>query len=202
MVSRRPRTGFTAVTSAARLQLCTVDETSEDRRRHIAALLAFAPTVVRSGGRMRLRFDHGPTALWLNEVLPAGDVALIGMTSDSGTIEVANPQIVLGRYGFRDGRWTFGQGTAAAVCVARGAMQAAGTLNGHGLKIACPTVPMMLTLVAVLSRLQITAHPTEGDPRAAVSASEVPVLLERLGIAEVAEEYRRLRKPNTMGTNQ
>lgn len=199
---RRPKTGFTAVTSSLRLQLCTVNESPEDRRRHIAALLAFAPTVVRYGSRMRLRFEHGPTALWLNEILPADDVELIGITEDGGTIEVLNPQIVLGRYGFRDGRWTFGQGAAAAVCVSRGALQAAGTLNGHGLKVACPNVPMMLTLVAALSRLQITAHPTDGDPRVAVGASEVPVLLARLGIAEVAEEYRHLRKPNTMGTNQ
>ena len=74
---RRPRpTDFSAVTWAARLHLCAVDEEPEVRRRHIAALLAFTPTVVRVDTRMRIRFEHGATALWLTQVLAHKDVAL------------------------------------------------------------------------------------------------------------------------------
>ena len=106
---------------------------------------------------------------------------------------------MLGRYGFRDGRWVFGQGVNAALGISRGAVHAAGTFNGHGLKVACPSAPMMLTLTAVMSRLGITAKPTEGDPRAAIAPADVPAALDRLGIADVAAQYRRLRETNVMG---
>lgn len=197
---RRPRhTNFSPVTSAARLHLCAVGEDPEVRLRHVAALLAFTPTVRRIGSRMRIRFEHGPTALWLTEALANADVDLIDVGGDGGTVEVAQPQIVLGRYGFRDGRWVFGQGVNAALGISRGAVHAAGVFNGHGLKVACPSAPMMLTLTAVMSRLGITAKPTDGDPRAAIAPADVPGALEQLGVAEVAAEYRRLRETNSMG---
>lgn len=198
---RRPqrRSTFASLTSSARLHLCAVAAEPEVRARHAAALLAFTPTVRRIGTRMRIRFDHGPTALWLTEVLANKDVNLIDVGGDGGTVEVLNPQIVLGRYGFRDGRWVFGQGMTAALGISRGAVHAAGVFNGHGLKVACPSAPMMLTLTAVMSRLGINAKPTEGDPRAAIAPADVPGALEQLGVAEVAAEYRRLRETNSMG---
>lgn len=106
---------------------------------------------------------------------------------------------MLGRYGFRDGRWFFGQGMAAAEGVSRGAVHAAGVFNGHGLKVACPSAPMMLTLTAVLARLGINAKLTEGEPRAAIAPADVPAALEQLGIAAVVEEYRRIRVTKTSG---
>jgi len=197
---RQPRhTNFSPVTSSTRLHLCAVAEDPEVRLRHVAALLAFTPTVRRIGSRMRIRFEHGPTALWLTEALANKDVELIDVGGDGGTVEVTNPQIVLGRYGFREGRWVFGQGVNAALGISRGAVHAAGTFNGHGLKVACPSAPMMLTLTAVMSRLGITAKPTEGDPRAAITPADVPAALDRLGIAEVAAQYRRLRETSVMG---
>ena len=57
----------------------------------------------------------------------------------------------------------------------------------------------MLTLTAVMSRLGINAKPTDGEPRAAIGAGDVASALDRLGIAEVAAEYRRLRDANVMG---
>lgn len=197
---RQPRSvGFASVNSLARLHLCAVAEDSEVRGRHIAALLAFTPTVVRSSNRMRITFAHGPTALWLSEVLAHKDVDLAEVGGDGGVVVITNPQIVLGRYGFRDGRWVFGQGMTAALGISRGAVHAAGVFNGHGLKVACPSAPMMLTLTAVMSRLGITAKPTDGDPRAAIAPADVPGALEQLGVAEVAAEYRRLRETNSMG---
>ena len=197
---RQPRdTTYSTVMASTRLHLCAVAETPEVRVRHIAALLAFTPTVHRVGNRLRIQFEHGPTAMWLTEVLSNKDVQLLEVGGNGGTVEIATPQIVLGRYGFRDGRWVFGQGMAAAEGISRGAVHAAGTFNGHGLKVACPSAPMMLTLTAVMSRLGINAKPTEGDPRAAIAPADVPTALEQLGIAAVAEEYRRLRETNTMG---
>ncbi len=197
---RPPRsTTYSSLTASMRLHLCSVVEEPEVRGRHAAALLAFTPTVRRIGTRMRIRFEHGPTALWLTETLSSKDVTLIEVGGDGGTVEVVNPQIVLGRYGFRDGRWVFGQGRAATLGISRGAVHAAGVFNGHGLKVACPSAPMMLTLTAVMSRLGITAKPTEGEPRASIAPADVPTALEQLGAAGVAGEYRRLRETNLMG---
>lgn len=197
---RRPRpTGFTSLTASARLHLCAVAEDPDVRARHVAALLAFTPSARKVGARLRIRFEHGPTAMWVSEAIAHKDVELVDVGGDGGTVEVSNPQIVLGRYGFRGDRWVFGQGAAAALGISRGAVHAAGSFNGHGLKVACPSAPMMLTLTAVLSRLGINAKPTEGDPRAAIAPAEVPAALERLGIAEVAAQYRRLRETNVMG---
>lgn len=194
----RPRrtlrqSGFASVTAAARLHLCAVPENPEVRLRHIAALLAFTPTIQRFSNRMRIRFDHGPTALWLSETLSNKDVTLVDVGRDGGAVEVINPQIVLGRYGFREGRWVFGQGLTAAEGISRGAVHAAGVFNGHGMKVACPSPAMMLTLAAVMSRLGIKVRPTIGEPRAAVSAGDVPSALARLGIPDVADEYQQIR---------
>jgi hypothetical protein len=189
---RRPRCLSDAewVTSAIRLQLCAVAETPEVQTRHLAALLAFTPTVVRVGNEMRVRFEHGPTALWLTQTMARRDVELVDVGCDGGTVVVLNPQILLGRYGFREGRWVFGQGTDAALGISRGAVHAAATFNRHGMKVACPNAPMMLTLTAVMSRLGINAKPTDGEPRAAISAGDVPGALARLGVPEVAAQYR------------
>lgn len=198
---RRPPRGstFASLTAGMRLHLCSVAEDPEVRARHTAALMAFTPTVRRVGTRMRIRFEHGPTALWLTETLANKDATLIEVGGDGGTVEVLNPQIVLGRYGFREGRWVFGQGRAATLGISRGAVHAAGVFNGHGLKVACPSAPMMLTLTAVMSRLGIAARPTEGEPRAAIAPADVPAALEQLGVAEVAAQYRRLRETKAMG---
>ena len=189
---------FAAVGAAARLHLCAVTEDPEVRTRHVAALLAFTPTVHRLSTRMLISFEHGPTALWVSEVLDK-DAVLLELSPSRGVVEVVNPQIVLGRYGFRGGRWVFGRGVGAALGISRGAVHAAGVFNGHGLKVGCPTAPMMLTLTAVMARLGINAKPTEGEPRAAISASDVPAALDRLGIAEVTAQYRGLRETNVMG---
>ena len=197
---RQPRpTSYAAVTAAARLHLCAVSEEPDVRARHVGALLAFTPTARRIGTRMRIHFEHGPTALWLTEALANADVELLDVGGSGGTVEVTNPQIVLGRYGFREGRWVFGQGMAAALGISRGAVHAAGVINGHGLKVACPSAPMMLTLTAVMSRLGIAAKPTDGSPRTAIAPADVAVALEQLGIADVAGVYRRLREANVMG---
>ncbi|OOK65342.1 hypothetical protein BZL29_7714 [Mycobacterium kansasii] len=193
---RRPRPqsqDFASVVSATRLQLCAVREDPETRTRHVAAVLAFTP-IDRLGQRMRIHFDDGPTALWVAQALAHKDAELVDVGADGGTIIIANPQTVLGRYGFRDGRWLFGQGMPAAVGVSRGAVHAAANFNRQGMKVACPSASMMLTLIAVLSRLGIHAKPTDGHPRAAVGPGRVPQALARLGIAEVGAQYRRLRE--------
>lgn len=192
---RRPRThDFAPLVSAVRLHLCAVAEAPEVRARHVAALLAFTPTAERMGHGMRIRFDDGPTALWLTQTIAHKDVELIEVGGDGGIVDVSNPQFVLGRYGFRDGRWVFGQGPAAAMGISRGAVHAAANFNRQGMKIACPNAPVMLTLTAVLSRLGIRAKPTDGEPRAAVRPGDVPEALRRLGIAAVGAQYRRLRE--------
>uniref|UniRef100_A0A5Q5BST3 Uncharacterized protein n=2 Tax=unclassified Mycobacterium TaxID=2642494 RepID=A0A5Q5BST3_MYCSS len=198
--SKSPRpTGFASVTASARLHLCAVDEEPAVRTCHVAAVLAFTPGVRHAGDRMQVQFDHGPTAMWVYQELAHKDVALVNVGHDGGTVEVRNPQIVLGRHGFRGGRWMFGHGMPAALGISRGALHAAGSFARTGLKVACPSTPMLLKLIAVMSRLGIEAKPTEFSPRAAIAPAEVPAALERLGVADVAAQYRLLRETNVMG---
>lgn len=192
---RRPRiTDFSAVTSAARLHLCAVTEAPEVRQRHIAALLAFTPTVVRLENRMQIQFEHGATALWLTQAIAHRDVTLVDVRADGATLTISNPQILLGRYGFRDGRWVFGLSPDAALGVSRGAVHAAATFDRRNIEVLCPSAPMMLTLTAVMARLGIKAQPCAGEPRAMVSAGEASGALERLGIADVGAQYQALRE--------
>src|SRR6202171_2818115 len=107
---RRPRPAnreFAKVVAAARLQLCAVSEPAEVRAHHVAALLAWTERVARVESQMVVRFDHGPTALWLTQALASPDAELVDVGGDGGSVCVRNPQIVLGRYGYRDGRWVF-----------------------------------------------------------------------------------------------
>jgi hypothetical protein len=187
---RRRVSDFGAVDVAARLQLCALPEVLAVRSRHVAALLAFTPTVTRTRECVRIRVAHGPTAYWLAQELAHRDVELVDVDGSGGTVEVRNPQIVLGGYGFREGRWIFGRGPDAALGMCRGAVHAAAYFNGHGMKVVCPSAPMMLTLTAVLSRLGIDATPTGGQPRAAIGRGDVGRALERLGVGEVAGQYR------------
>lgn len=190
---RNPNTAeFARMGNTARLHLCQGAEDSDVRARHIAALLAFTPTVLRSGNRMQITFEHGPTARWVAESLSHRDVVLTEARSAGGVVEVVNPQIVLGRHGFREGRWVFGQGMAAALGISCGAVHAAVTFNHQGMKVACPNPTMMLTLTAAMTRLGIEVRPMEGKPRAAVSPGDVPDALRRLGIAETAKTYQRI----------
>jgi hypothetical protein len=183
--------GFAAVLSAARLHLCAMLEEPEVGMRHAAALVAFTPTVWREGNWMRIRFEHGPTALWLSETLAEKGVELIDVDGDGATVAVPNPRIALRPYGFCESRWVFGRGLDAALGISRGAVHAAAAFNRRGMKVACPSGPMMLTLTAAMARLHISAKPTDGEPRAAVGAHEVAGALARLGIADVGAHYRR-----------
>ena len=188
---------FASVAARTRLELCSVDEPCEVRSQHVGALLAWSPHVQRIGTYMVLRFEHGPTALWLTQVLGSPDAELVAVGGDGGTVCVQNPQTVLGRYGYRDGRWMFGRGCDAALGIGRGAVHAAGVFDRRGLRVPCPTAAMMLTLTAVLARLGIKAKPTGGQPRAMVTAADIPDTLARLGVsAEAAGQYRRLRDSN------
>lgn len=192
--SRQPRlVGFASVENAARLHLCAVAEDAKVRARHIGALLAFTSAVTRIGSRMQMTFAHGPTALWVSEVLAHKGVELVEVGGDGGVVVITNPQTVLGHYGFREGRWQFGLGMDAALGISRGAVHAAGAFTKQGLTVACPSASLMLTLTAVLTRLEIKAKPMEGEPRAAIAAGDVPAALRRLGIAGIADEYQRLR---------
>ena len=188
---------FAPVAARTRLELCSVPEPSEVRVHHVAGLLAWSPHVQRSGTHMVLRFEHGPTAMWLTQVLASPDAELVAVGGDGGTVYVRNPQTVLGRYGYRDGRWMLGRGCDAALGISRGAVHAAGVFDRRGLRVVCPTAAMMLTLTAVLARLGIRAKPTGGQPRAAVTAAYIPDTLARLGIgAAAAGLYQRLREVN------
>lgn len=196
---------FIALTSAARLHLCSVPESPEVRLRHMGALLAWTTPLRDAGGnRTLLRFRHGPTAMWVAERLASPDAELLEVGGDGGVVAVVNPQRVLGPFGFRDGRWLFGQGKPAvgipaAEGVVRGAVHAAGVLHRNGLRVSCPTLGAMLTLTAMFARLGIQATPHDGDPVVAVKANAVEGTLARLGIPEVGDRYRHLRDMSTAG---
>lgn len=175
-----------------RLQLCALTEPADLKVQHVAGLLAWTPHVERAGTQMVIRFDHGPTALWLAQALAGPDVELVDVDGDGGSLRVQNPQIVLGRYGYRGGRWMFGQGITVALGIVRGAVHAAGKFDRHGLRVECPSVAMMLMLTALLARLGVKAKPASETPCALVSAGHVPVALQQLGIADMSAPYRLL----------
>lgn len=187
---RRPRiSDYAAVEAAARLHLCSVAEAPGVRARHVAALLAFTSSVTRTPSRMSIHLQHGPSAYWLVQALAHPNVELVDVSGEGGTVTVTNPQMVLGRYGFRDGQWVFGHGPEATMGICRGAVHSAVRFNGHGMKVACPSPAKMLTLTAVMSRLGIKAKPTDGEPRAAVGPADVSHALDRIGIAPVGAQY-------------
>ncbi|OHU57068.1 hypothetical protein BKG82_12815 [Mycobacteroides chelonae] len=182
--------GFGGVASAARSHLCEVDESAAVRDRHLAALLAFAPGAQWTRDALRITFGDKATAVWVSESLAATGVSLLDVP-DGALVIVPNVQSALGRYGFRGGRWVFGQGSDAALGIGRGAIHAASRFGRRGMNVACPSTPLMLTLTAVLCRLGITAAPTGGQPRVTVRPGDLAVALDRLGLAEVAVQYQQ-----------
>lgn len=198
--SRPPVGQFGEVGSGLRLQLCSVPEDPTVRVGHVAALVAFTPTVMRAGTRMRIRFEDEPTATWLTKALAHRDVELLAGGGDSSAVMISNPQPLLGRYGFRGDLWKFGRGSDAAVGICRGALHAGAAFNRQGMKISCPTTSLMLTLTAVMARLGITTNLTGQEPRLAISPGEVPFAMQRLGIGDVGDHYTQLRQtpPSTI----
>lgn len=183
--------GFGSIAGAARTQLCEVAESAAVRDRHLGALLAFAPGAQWTRDALRITFDDKATAAWVSESLVAKDVALLDVP-DGALVIVPNAQSALGRYGFRGGRWEFGQGSKAALGIGRGAIHAASKFGRRGMNVACPSTPLMLTLTAVLWRLGITAAPTGGQPRVTVRPGDLGVALDRLGLAQVAIRYQQV----------
>lgn len=178
--------------SVLRRQLCAIPENRAMRVGHVAALVAFTPTVMRTDTRIRIQLDDWPTASWLTRALAHRDVELLA--DNGGGCVVEHPQILLSRYGFREGHWRFEQGADAAVGICRGALHAGAIFNRQGMKISCPTTALMLTLIAVMARLGITAKPGEREPRVAISPGEVPFALQRLGILDTGDLYTHLRQ--------
>jgi hypothetical protein len=184
--------GFAAVGLEARTQLCFVAEEFEVQACHVAALVAFTATVSCDAAGMRIRCAHGPTAWWLTETLSEHGAELIEVDGSGGTALVRDPHIVLQRYGFDAGRWIFGRSQAATLGIGRGAVHAAVGFNRRGMQVICPNAPMMLTLTAVLARLQIPARPSETRSQVSVAAVDVTGALTRLGIEQVGAQYRRV----------
>lgn len=192
----RPRAAsrrYAAATAATRLGLCAVTESPEVRQQHVAAVLAWTSGLQYRGNLAVIEFDYAATAWWVCESLETTDAEVTATRGNCATVTVSHPQIVLGRFGFRGGRWIFRQSNDAALGIARGAVQAAGEFSGAGLRVDCPNPAAMLTLVAVLRRLGVVARPAEGAPRVTISAHRLPEALEALGVPEAAEQYRRSR---------
>ncbi|WGI35997.1 hypothetical protein QDT91_28745 (plasmid) [Mycolicibacterium aubagnense] len=192
---------YAPVNNRLRLDLCTIaDEPGPVRVQHVAAFLAWSPKVVHTGHRMVVRINHGPTALWLTESLPRHGVELVDVDGSSGTVLINRPHMVLGRYGYRAGRWAFGQGAAATLGITRGAIAAAGTLSGKGLRVQCPSAGFMLMLTALLRRMEIASTPQAQEPRVIVGDASVPETLTRLGVSsEAIALYRSQRAADSKG---
>ena len=186
--SRTVARRFSPALTSLRLHLCSLDEPEEVREQHVAALAGWTTsTVVDSSGRLRIEFDYPASAQWFVEALDTLDAQVVELNGDRGVVAVRNPRTVLGRYGLRHGRWMFKPGPAAALGIARGAIHAA------GLRIECPTPAMMLTLVAVLTRLDIKSRLYDGIPRVMIGGPDVAGALVRLGLDKPAEHYQGLR---------
>lgn len=195
--ARAASSHYAPVVARARLGLCAVTETDPVRVGHLAALLAWTDTVRRVDAGLEIEFPHRPTAQWVCDVLGVGVDVTVRWDAGADVVQVRNPQTVLGRYGYRDGRWLFGAGLEAWLGIARGAVHAAGAFDRYGMRVDCPTEGMKLTLTALLGRLGIAAEPASGQPCALIAHSDVRDALARLGIADVAAVYRSARAAHT-----
>ncbi len=184
---------FAPVMAATRLGLCAVEESVEVRSQHLAALLAWTPGMRLQDNRMVVEFDFAASAWWACEALDSADAEMAITRGSYAELVIRKPLVVLGRFGFRDGRWLFRHGHAAGLGIARGAVQAAGEFSRAGLEISCPNPAAMLTLVGVLRRMDVPAKPSEGRPRVSVASRSVPDVLERLGVPAAAEAYLQVR---------
>lgn len=166
---------------------------------HVGALLAFTPSVARGRGSMVFSFSHAATGEWAVGALGDAHVKLVNVGNDSARVFVFNAPTVLSRFGFREGNWSFGRTANDAVAISLGALHAGGSLNSHGLKISCPTSGLVLTLMAVLARLDIVVMPTAGSVGVSVPPREVPGVLNRLGLDDIADQYVQLVGAKALG---
>lgn len=186
---------YQGLAAAVKLGLCVLrTESAPARRLHLAGLLSWNDDQVRDGAALTVRFDHGPTAWWVTEVIASPAVEVIDLDGHHGTIRIHRPQRVLDRWGYRDGRWLGGHGPEASLGAVRGAVHAAAVFDRTGMTIPCPSATSMLNITGLMRRLGIPAFPTSGPPRAVVGPAAVPEALERLGLgSDVVAEAQRLR---------
>lgn len=184
---------YLPVLTHTRLALCSIAETEVERNHHVAAVMAWTAPMHSESSPLRFSFDYAPTAWWLAEALDSSDAAMTASTGDCGQVRVGNPRHTLHRYGFRGGRWKFEPGAAAALGIARGAVHCCGEFRKTGMRVECPRVQLMLTLVAVFERLGIKCQPHEGIPRIHVAGGQVGAVLARLGLEEPAALYDAVR---------
>lgn len=189
---------FAPAIDAARQQLCAIPESPRVRVQHVGALMAWTPMLHHDKARLVAEFGCVTTALWLARELRSHRVAL---RADDAVVEIFEPQQILRRYGYRDGRWVFAPGTQAGIGIARGAIHGSAQLSRAGLRISCPSSAAMLTLVAVLGRLEVDARASDVTQRVLVSQAEVSKLLVRLGIPDIAAHYGRLLANDLEGSS-
>lgn len=196
--------GMSALNVAMKSQLCDVEATGPALVSHVGALLAFTPAVTRHGGAMVFSFSHGATAAWAVAAMADPHCKLMGSMAGRARLVVFDARNRLVRFGFRHDVWRFGSGADASLAACVGAVHAGGVLSKHGLKVGCPNAGLMLTLTAIMARLDIAAAPAaDGLPlRVCVGARMVPGVLERLGLADVGAAYARARAPRNAGVGR
>lgn len=163
---------------------------------HVGALLAFTPAVVRDGGAMFFDFTDAATGRWAVGALGDTRTKLIDTSDGAARMFVFDAPNTLSRFGFRDENWQLGHTASDAKGIAIGAVHAGGSLSKHGLKITCPTSALLLTLLAVLARLDVVAAPTTDPLGVSVGPRVVPAVLNRLGLDDIADQYAQLVWPN------
>lgn len=201
-VAGSPR--YTDVVTRVRAELCGLPESGDVLVGHVAGLIAWAADVRHEKGSVAVPLGSIKTAQWLAGRLPEPAVDLdvdVEVDDPGAVVRIRNPQTVLGRYGYRRGRWMFGSGLLTALGVARGAVHAAGVFNARGdLVVPSPSVSAMLTVTGIFRRLGIDAVPSGGEPRTRVRANghDVGDALARLGVGDAAGYYRKVREATTV----
>lgn len=203
----RSRLSYEQVRQVLVAELCGPRVSGAMGAAQLTAVLAFAADVGQSPGRV-FEVPDRVCAYWVLRMLASPRTTRLGWPddgSDRAWVKIDEPTRLLARFGYRGAQiWDLSvNGSDAAIGTIRGAIAAAGTIDGQGLQIRCPAKRIAASLRSACASVGITIGDDErsntdilvpsahvSSTLAALGVSGVVSVIERVQRAEVAEAQR------------